>query len=170
MKEVAIEEEKNAEFRLTGGIVLIALVIFFVVVMIVNGVMAYLAVETFSGIQTDKPYESGLAFNKDIARARAQDAQGWIVDENVTRVATGEVSIRVQIKDSTSQAVTGLSVKSTLKAPVDSHNDCKVALTEKGDGIYVGVGSCVAGQWDVETLALRGEDVAYKSINRIILH
>ena len=170
MKEAAIGEAKNAQFRLTGGIVLATLVIFFIVVMIVNGVMAYLAVETFSGVQTDKPYENGLAFNKDIARARAQDAQGWIVDESVTRMATGEVSIRVQIKDSTNQAVAGLSVKSILKAPVDSRHDCRVELTEKGAGIYVGIAPCVAGQWDVETLALRGEDLAYKSVNRIILH
>ncbi len=170
MKVAMIEGTKSKEFKLSGGFVLFVLIAFFVVVMGVNGIMAYLAVDTFSGVQSEKPYENGLAFNRDIAKARAQDAQGWVVDETVTRAATGDVSLNVRFKDSSNQALTGLTVTTTLKAPVDSRHDCKVMLTEESSGVYMGVTPCAAGQWDIETLAQRGNDIVYRSISRIILH
>jgi len=170
MKAAIISNPKDREYRLTGRFVLVAIISFFVVVMGVNGIMAYLAVETFSGVQSEKPYENGLAFNRDIARARAQYAQGWSVNETISRSPSGAVSIDVGISDSSSQVVAGLAVTSTLKAPVDSRNDCTAALTDQTNGHYVGVTQCGAGQWDIETIARRGGDIVYKSTNRIILH
>lgn len=169
MKAVMIKSLKIEEFKLTGGSVLIAMIVFFAVIFAVNGVMAYLAVETFSGVQTDKPYENGLAFNQDIARARAQDAQGWRVDENITRGAGGDVLLSVRIIDLAHMPVSGLIVQSVLKAPADSHNDCSVTLTEQSAGIYWGTAHCGAGQWDADLTARKNGEVAYHSINRIIL-
>ena len=170
MKTAMINEPRNREYRLTGRLVLLVIVSFFVVVMGVNGIMAYLAVETFSGVQSEKPYENGLAFNRDIARARAQDVQGWVVNENITRSISGEVSIDMSISDSSNQIVTGLAVTSILKSPVDSRNDCIVALNDQTNGHYVGVTPCGGGQWEVETIARLGGDIVYQSTNRIILH
>ena len=99
MKAAIISNPKDREYRLTGRFVLVAIISFFVVVMGVNGIMAYLAVETFSGVQSEKPYENGLAFNRDIARARAQYAQGWSVNETISRSPSGAVSIDDGISD-----------------------------------------------------------------------
>ena len=170
MKVTMISEPKDQEYRLTGRFVLVAIVSFFVVVMGVNGIMAYLAVETFSGVQSEKSYENGLAFNRDIARARAQDSQGWSVSEKITRTPSGGVSIDVSVADSSNQIVTGLAVTSIFKSPVDSRIDCRVMLTDQMNGHYTGVTPCGAGQWNVESIVLRGGDIVYQSTNRIILH
>ena len=169
MKATMMSESRDSEYRLTGRFVLLAIISFFVVVMGVNGIMAYLAVETFSGIQSEKPYENGLAFNRDIARARVQDAQGWNVSEEISRSPSGEVSIDMSIADSSNQIVVGLTVASILKSPVDSRIDCKLVLTDQMNGHYTGVTQCVAGQWDVESIARRDGDIVYRSTNRIIL-
>jgi nitrogen fixation protein FixH len=170
MKATMISEPKDREYRLTGRIVLLSIIGFFAVVMGVNGIMAYLAVDTFSGVQSEKPYENGLAFNRDIARARAQDAQGWSVSEKIIRSPSGEVSIDVSVADSSNQIVFGLAITSVLKSPVDSRIDCKVVLTDQMNGHYTGVTPCGAGQWDVETIARQGAEIVYQSTNRIILH
>jgi nitrogen fixation protein FixH len=165
-----MDKPRDREYRLTGRFVLVAVVSFFVIVMSVNGIMAYLAVETFSGVQSEKPYENGLAFNRDITRARVQDAQGWRVSEKMFRTPSGEVSIDVSIVDSSNQFVAGLAITSILKSPVDSRIDCKVVLTDEMNGHYTGVTPCGAGQRNVESIVRRGADIVYQSTNRIILH
>ena len=169
MKMALIGSSKSNNFRLTGSNVLVTIIAFFAIVFAANGIMAYLAVESFSGVQSEKPYENGLAFNQDIARARAQDAQGWRVDENITRGAGGDVLLSVRIIDLAHMPVSGLIVQSVLKAPADSHNDCSVTLTEQSAGIYWGTAHCGAGQWDADLTARKNGEVAYHSINRIIL-
>ena len=164
------KRDKNDGYHLTGRRVLLMLIAFFVIVFGVNIGMAYLAVETFSGVQTEKPYENGLAYNRDIAVARAQDAKNWMVEDHIIRTETCEASIDVRIFDSQTLAIAGLAVSVTLKAPADSHRDHRVQLTDAGNGRYHGLTPSEEGQWDIETIAQQNGDVVYHSINRIILH
>lgn len=167
---IMIKSAKERDHKLSGRSVLLMLIAFFVVVFGVNIGMAYLAVETFSGVQTEKPYENGLAFNRDIAVARAQDAKNWSVEDHIVRADNGDSTIDVRISDAQTSAINGLTVMVTLKAPADSHRDRRVELTNMGDGHYRGSTSSEAGQWDVETIAQQNGDIVYHSINRIILH
>ena len=57
--------------ELTGRMVLIWLVGFFAVVGAVNAVMIGAAISTFAGLEHDSPYQAGLAFDQEIAAARA---------------------------------------------------------------------------------------------------
>lgn len=156
-------------FRLKGWHVLAITIAFFAVIFAVNIGMAYLAVETFSGVQTDKPYESGLAYNKEIAKAESQNARHWTVTENITRDANGLVMLKSIFKDDQSRPITGLDVKTILKAPMDSKRDHGIALTDRGDGLYGGQADVPAGQWDIETIAQSNNEIIYRSLNRVIL-
>ena len=170
MKISMITSSDDSGFKLTGSKVLLAMMAFFALVFTVNGLMAYLAVSTFSGVQTDKPYESGLAFNREIARARAQEGQGWQVDEQISREASGAVILTIRIMDGAHAPITGLTLNTILKSPADSHKDCLVVVTEEKSGVYSGTTHCAAGQWDLDTQAQKDGDMVYRSINRIILH
>lgn len=55
-------------------------VLFFVVIGAVNAVMVTLAVRTHTGTVTDHPYEKGLAYNKVVDAANAQEKLGWKSD------------------------------------------------------------------------------------------
>ena len=62
---------------LTGRHVLIALVAFFGVMLIANGIFVYFAVATFSGGDTSNAYRKGLDYNETLAAAERQAERGW---------------------------------------------------------------------------------------------
>jgi nitrogen fixation protein FixH len=156
--------------RLTGPKVLAIIVGFFAVVMSVNFLMAYLAIHTFSGMQTENPYETGLAFNRAIADAEAQDARGWSVAVTVDRTATGVVTLKASLLDAAKAPLSGYGVNAVLRSPIDAKRDHPVLLTDDGKGAYHGDTIAEAGQWDLEIIASLKEKPLFRSINRVILH
>lgn len=170
MKAAPIDSSKSDNIKLTGRSVFLAILTFFGIVFAANGIMTYFAIESFSGVQTERPYENGLAFNRDIERARAQDALGWRVNEAITRKDSGDVSLTIRITDSAQKPVSGLTIATLLKSPADSHNDCPITITEQDAGVYSGATQCGAGQWDIDMRAQKSGEIVYYSINRVILH
>ena len=69
---------------LTGWKVLAIFVGFFVVYMTANSIMVYFASTTFRGLDGDRPYEAGLAYNRELEAAREQEKLGWKVGDKVT--------------------------------------------------------------------------------------
>ncbi len=163
-------ETSTPGFRLTGGKVLAILIGFFVTVISVNFLMAYLAIHTFSGMQTEKPYESGLAFNRAIADAQAQDARGWSVSASVDRAADGTVAVKASLTDAAKAPLSGYAVTATLRSPIDAKRDHTITLSDDGNGVYSGQANGEAGQWDLEIMALLNEKPLFRSVNRVILH
>ena len=159
-----------SENKLTGLSVLLILVGFFGVIMVVNFVMAYYALHTFSGMQTEKPYESGLAYNRAISDAKAQVSRGWHVDARIERQADGSVGVTAEMKDVSSAPIHDLAVVATLRSPIDSKLDHSVKLAEEKDGSYRGTVNAAAVQWDAEIIAEQNGIAVFKSINRIIIH
>ncbi len=157
-------------FRLTGWKVLAILVLFFGTIMSVNFLMAYLAIHTFSGMQTEKPYETGLAFNHAIADAQAQDARGWSVSATLDRAADGAVVVKATLLDGAKAPLSGYVVTAMLRSPIDAKRDHAITLSEDGKGIYHGESTAEAGQWDLEIVAALSEKPLFRSVNRVILH
>lgn len=170
---IAAKVMKNSSpetgFRLKGWHVLVIALGFFGSVITVDIVMAVLAVNTFSGVEAEKPYESGLAFNKEIAAANAQNARGWIVTQHVVRDTDGIVTLTANFKDKAALAIGGLDVTMILKAPADAKRDQSVTLQDHGAGAYDGKVEASVGQWDVEIIARKNNDIVYRSVNRVIL-
>lgn len=162
-------KKDDSGFRLTGLHVLLMLVVFFGSVAAVNFVMIRYAISTFRGEVAGKPYEQGLAYNKEIAEARAQAARGWKVDGAVRRGADGLAQIEVTARDANGAAVQGLQVTATLAAPADKRRDHTVKLDEAAGGVYRGASTTERGAWDLELSASRDGAVQFQSRNRITL-
>jgi nitrogen fixation protein FixH len=156
-------------FRLTGKKVLAILVGFFSVIITVNMVMAYVAVTTFSGMQTQRPYEAGLKFNHAIAKAKMQQEQHWSVDTHVERAGDGKVSLTIALADQQGAAIVDQHLSVQLVSPVVSCNDAVFALVADGPGRYRGVTQAGAGQWDLVIEAKRSEDAVFRSVSRVSL-
>lgn len=152
---------------LSGRKVLAMIVGFFLFVGAVNGVMIYKAVKTFSGEVVAHPYERGLAYNRDIARAREQGMRDWKVDARLARLATGETEIRVVARDGDGADVSGAQMTALFAAPADLSKDVRVKLVETAPGRYAGKGVVPAGQRDLVLTATRGGDEVFRSNNRI---
>jgi nitrogen fixation protein FixH len=152
---------------LDGRKVLAMIVGFFLLVGAVNGVLIYKALKTFSGEVIAHPYERGLAYNRDIVRARAQGLRDWKVDVRLARLTSGETEIRVSARDGHGVEVTGAEMSALFAAPADLARDVRVKLEETEPGRYAGKAAIPAGQRDLVLTAARGGDEVFRSKNRI---
>jgi nitrogen fixation protein FixH len=152
--------------RLTGFGVLAALVAFFGVVAAVDGAMMFLAVSTFRGEDTSRAYEKGLAYNLDIAGARAQDARGWKVEAAILRVTETQSRIAVDLRDAQGPLV-GAKVAAAVRSPIDAKQDVIVTLAETAPGRYEAPFVIEPGWRDLVLTAERDGREAFRSKNRI---
>src|SRR5271169_5052217 len=121
---LSVGNNDQDERRGTEWIVLAALVMFFGTVFTANGALVYYALSTFSGEQEASPYEHGLAYDKDIDAARAQDSRGWNVTLSARRIAPdARASIAVVLRDANGEALQGLEVSASVEFPTDKHFD-----------------------------------------------
>lgn len=152
---------------LTGWKVLAMIVGFFLFVGAANGVMIYKAIVTFSGEVVPHPYERGLAYNRDIARAREQAMRDWKVDAQLSRLASGETEISVVARDRDGAEVSGVEMAALFAAPADLSKDMRVKLRETSPGRYASKATIPAGQRDLVLTASRGGEEVFRSKNRI---
>jgi nitrogen fixation protein FixH len=156
---------------LTGRAVLVMLVVFFVVVFAVNGLMMKLAIQTLPGTEVDSAYSASLAYEKEIAAARDQDARAWKVNAHVQRGADGGAMVQVEARDKHGLPMSGLTFLGRFERPTDRRADQPVGLTDVGGGVYRGSAPLIApGQWD---LVLEGDAAGQRmflSINRVLLN
>ena len=156
-------------FRLTGRMVLLILIAFFGVVIVVNLFMAYVAVNTFSGLQSQRPYETGLEFNRTIKNAGVQQEQHWQVTSHYERMADGRVSLKLSLRDKNGQPVDGTTSKVSLLSPVNALRDVVFDLSPQGAGDFTGTAVADAGQWDLVIEVKQGTAEVFRSVSRVSL-
>ncbi|MGB8277912.1 MAG: FixH family protein [Methylovirgula sp.] len=164
-----IEAGENGGRPLTGAKFLAILVAFFGTIFLVNGAMVYYALSTFSGVVDPHPYEHGLAYNKDIAAAEAQDARHWQVAAHISGAAVGAKTVEAVFLDRDNQALTGLAVTAKLEFATDMMRDRSLALTEVAAGVYRGAIAVASGQWDLVIEAKRDAKQVFRSRNRVTI-
>ena len=143
---------------------------FFVVVVSVNGTMAFFATSTFSGLSTTDAYEKGLAYNRNIAEAKAQAQLGWNVEVAALPGAEAkQAQLSVIIHDRAGHPLDGLEVRGTLSRPTVHGYDRPVVLNAQGNGRYAdNVTLPLVGEWDLEIVAI-GKDASYQTQRRFLL-
>jgi nitrogen fixation protein FixH len=161
---------KTSVTPLSGRAVLAAVLAFFAIVIGVNGVMIALAVGTMPGLENEKPYQAGIAYNAEINAAHAQVARRWTVTSHLSRDAQGRATAGVTVHDADGLPMTGLAVTVQLLRPTDQHSDRTIALGERRPGTYTGEAPHLApGAWNVEIEVARGSERLFRSHNRIIV-
>jgi len=142
--------------EITGRTVLIGMVAFFGLIVAVNMVFVYFALDSWPGLSTEKAYEKGLAYNDKLAAAEAQAAKGWT--SRITIAADGRVSVR--LADAGGTGIDGLSVGLHLKRPTREGIDRQLSLIQAEPGLYEGrVENLPGGRWIAEVTA-KGVGVA----------
>jgi nitrogen fixation protein FixH len=155
---------------MTGSKTLAVLVAFFATTIAANGALVYFALSTFSGEVDPSPYEHGLAYDRDIAAARAQEALGWRVSVDVKRDNAGAPAVfTIDARDAAGAPVVGLAMSASLQFASDKAFDRAFALSEFAPGRYRGETPARAGQWDLAIEARRDGQARFRSRNRIDL-
>ncbi len=156
---------------LTGWHALAMIVAFFGVIFAVNGVMTWVALSTFSGIETENAYQKGREYNRTLAAAEAQDRLNWTVSlkeffapgRGGTRAA-----VDVHVRHAIGTPVTDLAGDVTFWRPVVDGQDRTVTLNEKAPGLYRAEAVLPqAGQWELRVNFTRADGTPYYLEKRI---
>jgi nitrogen fixation protein FixH len=155
--------------ELTGRIVLFCFLGFFGIVAAMNAVLLRAATTTFGGVDTSSAYKMGLAFNTEIAAARAQQTLHWLVDAKVTRSPQGDASLSVNVRDSRGASPPAIALVAKLAHPADTRRDQIVAMRQIAPGVFDGAVRAEPGQWDMVIDISRGGERLFRSRSRVTL-
>lgn len=129
-------------------------VVFFAVVLSVNGVMVYFAASSWTGIETKQPYIKGRDYNRTLDAVAEQNARGWNAGLSIEVQDRDHVRLDLTLTDSGKHALAGADVLARFIRPTHEGHDVEVSMNGYGAGRYVGILQApLAGQWDVRVLA-----------------
>lgn len=141
----------------------------FAVVAAVNGVMIAFALETFSGVTTDQAYEEGLAYNKTLAAAAAQEKLGWKVGIDLAAPTHERARLSVTLADRNGAPIHGAVIEAHFVRPTSEGFDSQAQLSETGNGRYEAETSlALPGQWDVVVTASY-DGASYQKTERVFI-
>jgi nitrogen fixation protein FixH len=110
------------------------------IVVLVNGVMVWLALSTFPGLTTTQSYDRGRAYNQVLAEAARQDALGWSA-----RVSLREGRIAFAVTDGEGRAVEGVLQAHLMRPLEGTRVELGAATAREGFDLP----ELRAGQWDL---------------------
>ena len=150
--------------EIKGGHVLAMLIAFFGVIIGVNLVMAWFANSTWSGLVVENGYVASQEFDKNLAKARAQEALGWNVG-----FAFDKNDIRVTFADAKGAKIDTLTLTGKLQRTVTDKEDQVLTFGWMGSGTYKAPARLAPGLWEVE-IDGKGDGVAdYHKIFRFVV-
>jgi nitrogen fixation protein FixH len=154
----------SGEKQFTGRHMLAWLIAFFGVILAVNLTLAYFANSTWSGLVVENGYVASQSFDKDLAKARAQDALGWSVG-----MSHANDRVRLTFADGQQQKIAGLAIAGQLRRPTSDRFDQALTFSDTGGGVYSAPAKLAPGIWEVEVDA-KGDGVDdYHKIFRFVV-
>ncbi|GBE43208.1 MAG TPA: hypothetical protein ENH05_02945 [Rhizobiales bacterium] len=130
--------------KFEGRHVLFALIAFFGLMFLANGIFVYYALGTFNGNETTDAYRKGLNYNKRIAQDDAQTARGW---KPAARYDAGAGRLVVEIQNRQGRNVAGLKISAEIRRPVNNTYDQSVSLAETQAARYIAPLDLAPGRW-----------------------
>jgi len=138
--------------ELTGRMVLAITLGAFGVIIAVNLVMAWFAVNTFPGLEVRNSYVASQGFND---RLRAQQALGWTTEADLRG---GRLTVRVTDADGNPAPVAAITA--ILGRPTTEREDTTPALAFDGQA-YVADVDVDYGNWDLRIQAEAADGTGY---------
>jgi nitrogen fixation protein FixH len=145
-------------------------VLFFSTFIVVDIIYITIAEKTWRGIVTEDGYQKGLKYNQTIKAAKEQKELGWKLEINYKFVVTKNGLLTVKLLDNNTQIIKDAVLVANIKRPVQEGKDFTVDL--KFDATlqtYIAnLEFPLIGQWDIEIVARKGEDV-YQDMKRLVI-
>ena len=153
--------DTESTWKFTGRHMLTIMLVFFGVIITVNGYMAYVAVTSWTGLLARNGYVASQDFNGVLAERRRQDEIGY---KSELRYVPNEM--RLVMRDRDGQPLTGLKVELLVGRPAHENDDQKVTLLEGEPGVYGKSLQLAAGQWNIDVIAI---DTSNRRYHRPVL-
>lgn len=145
-----------------------------VLVVVVNGILVYFAISSWTGLATENYYRRGLDYNDTIAAAEAQAARGWRMTftlEPEAREQGGRfAAVQAAFTDRYGNPLEDLRVRAVLTRPTREGFDVTLPLRHAGGGVYGGrVSLPLPGQWDARIVAAGGHGRSFQQSRRVFV-
>jgi nitrogen fixation protein FixH len=152
---------------ITGPMVLTGVLAFFAVVFAANGALVYFALDSFPGLVAEKPYETGLAYNRVLEAAKSQAKRGWTGE---LRLDVDQNRVLVRITGPGGEPVEGLSARIAFRRPLGEANERRVTLSETAPGVYAAQETLpLAGRWIGTVEAGRTGEALFRMENELMV-
>lgn len=136
-----------------------AFVAFFGVVLVANVTMIVIAFWSWTGLETDSNWRSGLAYNRGLEAERAQMALGWDAAFDVQQRNERSATIALTLEDRHGNLIKNAHVEARFVRPTHDGYDFSAAVPRHHGGTYrADVTLPLAGQWVVRVAATSGGD------------
>lgn len=137
---------------------------FFAFIATVDAILVTLAVNSQTGMVTDHPYERGLAYNKTIEAANAQQSLGWQMEIKLT-----PQKLNILWKDKAGKPITTGKVYAVLRRPTQEKLDQQMHLHAKADSWETEVELSAKGLWEVRAYATSEDGREYQFSKRVVV-
>ncbi len=142
--------------------ILVYFVLFFGLIIAVNSVFIYFAINSHSGVIIDKPYEKGLSYDETLDKAKSQPKlKDQISFKNDVLVWS--------LKDEQGKPIEYAVVEASLIREVQDGHDYKVALEHEGGGVYKAkLNAPLKGRWKVRLKAI-WNNKQYQAVQTLLI-
>ncbi|MCF8473208.1 MAG: FixH family protein [Emcibacter sp.] len=167
--EKKITEKKITEKKFTGKKVFLWFFGFFLIVFMANGIMAYIAVGTWGGLETDDAYRKGIFYNQEISASEEQKKSGWVISLSHIPDSLDDQKINVLITWPEGD-LPPKKVSAFINRSVTNAYDQEIILTKSENNIYTG--SLILpepGQWNIDVLVTRDKNTIYQHKEKIFV-
>lgn len=158
-----VESHKSGK-QFTGRHMLFLVLGFFATIIAANGTMAYLAINSWTGLVVKSSYVASQDFNKKLERIERQKRIGITSTLNYD---SGFLKITLQRKDGT--PASGLKANLKIGRVVHENADSTVVLKELAAGTYSAQSALAPGLWQLDLLATGEQNMSYRQTFRLLV-
>lgn len=156
--------------KITGKMVLLWMVCFFGVIIAVNSVFMYLALNTWPGLTTEDAYKKGLAYNQTLDAAARQSAMGWVSTVKVEPGTGADKTITINMIGQSNTPLSGLVVTATVERAVGTPETQIIPISENAPGIYSGIFKAPKqGRWITEITATGPNNASFRMKHQVLI-
>ncbi|MGH6760291.1 MAG: FixH family protein [Phyllobacterium sp.] len=159
---MTVKAQENRVF--TGWHMLGIMCLFFGVIIVVNLIMAYFAIHSWSGLVVANSYVASQEFNEKSQTGKQQAALQW---EGKPNYAEGRFSYQLTDRSGRAIEVTGATVE--FKRPVGDAHDTRIELDVDAPGQLSAPVELGDGAWIAEINSDAGLDNPYRQITRFVI-
>jgi len=152
--------KKSGEF--TGWHMAMIMMAFFGVIIAVNGYMAYMAVDSWTGLMARNGYVASQDFNATLEVRRNQDRLGY-----QTTLRYNDETVSFSFRDRSGQPLVGYDIILKLGRPAYESEDRQYVMTETVPGIYRQKVKLAPGQWNADVIANDKSGRTWKRLVRL---
>ncbi len=138
----------------------VAIVLFFIILAIGNGVVVYLAQSSKVSRIDDHPYERGLAYEEELQAGNRFRRQGWSIATEVVKGA--ERLLQISLRDRSDLPVQGMRVQGKLLHARDSLQDRVLEIRETTPGNYTAPIDGSEGTWFLDLVLSSSDGTTFR--------